>query len=246
MKHLKYLLVAASLLASFATYSQTFFPKVGFSFSTVSTTDVDPAIILNGYAKKRIRVGFVIGCGLNFPLSKVISLQSELLFVQKGTRTLYENEGFVSDAGWYRDEVRENVKINYLEMPVVLKYAVTSMESKTPIYLIAGPSVGVGMGGKIKHAATDEHVDYKMKTSWEDEVKFSGKPWQLSPRTLRLDRPVDVGMQIGGGILVKKKLMIELRYAHSFTSLKNSNDSYENKIQNQGVQLSVGLPITLR
>jgi hypothetical protein len=69
-----------------------------------------------------------------------------------------------------------------------------------------------------------------------------------------MDKSTDFGMCIGGGVILWKKIMIDLRYAHGFTSMFNRSSydlngthyEYDNNVRHQGIQLSVALPILLR
>jgi hypothetical protein len=76
-------------------------------------------------------------------------------------------------------------------------------------------------------------------------VVFSGEPWQYSENAERLDHVFDFGAQIGGGVILWKKMIIDMRYSHSFITLKSPANGYENKIQLRGLQLSVAVPFKI-
>jgi hypothetical protein len=247
MNFKKIILATICISVPMFAFCQTFLPKAGISFSTLSISHVDWTTGFDNKDQLRIGTGFLVGFGFNFPVSKSFSIQPELMFVQKGTRTKAVWEGYGDDSGWSKTDIRQRLKINYFEMPVLFKYAISSTESKVPLYLLAGPSIAVGMGGKKKYLSVYENPPgFEFKTRREGQVRFSGEPWQLQPNDIRFDNVIDFGLQVGGGILLMKKILVDLRYSYSFTSLKNPSGEFNNKMYNRVVQFSVGMPISLK
>jgi hypothetical protein len=238
-------------------FPQTIFPKVGLSFAKFATSDVEPA---NEFSEEpgdiNFRAGYLLGFGFIIPLNKRISLQPELMYIQKGTRTDYVYDYlYLDDTGIRKSEIHENIVINYLESVLLFRYNITLAESNVPIYAAAGVSAGIGLGGKRKHFTRSEYDD---SDAWEyrreDDVRFSGEPWELRPNQIRIENSTDLGLSVGAGVVLWKKMMIDLRYTHGFNSLFNPSSydlngthyQYENRVRNQGIQLSVALPLLLK
>lgn len=93
-------------------------PKVGINIATQSIKGGD----------EKAKVGFQGGVGVNFHTGlSGFSIQPELNFISKGT-SLKTSLG------------REHLNVNYLELPVLVKY------SFGPVYLNVGPSLGLRLG----------------------------------------------------------------------------------------------------
>lgn len=249
--------LAICIVTPALAFPQSFFPKAGLSFARIATSDVEPANDFNDdYMDVNFRTGYLVGFGFNIPLGKRLSIQPEFMYVQKGTQTDFVADNLApDDTGIKKVEIHNNIKINYLESVLLVRYIVTSPESKVPVYVAAGASAGSGLGGKRKHFTRDEYYDSEPREyRREDEVRFSGRPWELLPSQIRMEKKADFGMCIGGGVTLWKKVIIDLRYTHSFTSmftpssydLNGTHYEYDNSIRHQGIQLSIVLPIVLK
>lgn len=81
--------------------------KAGINFSNLYNVEVND---------NNMRVGFNIGVFSKIPISKGVSLQTELLYTTKGSKLNYNN--FILGSGEYR------FNLNYLELPVVAVFNV--------------------------------------------------------------------------------------------------------------------------
>ncbi len=79
------------------------------------------------------RLGFTTGLFVELGLSKYFSIQPELDFTNKGYK--------------YSTGQSINIKLNYLEIPVILKPKFP-IEEALEIYGELGPSLSIGMGGE--------------------------------------------------------------------------------------------------
>ena len=88
---------------------------MNFSKQAISNTDAEQS-----------KTGFTAGVGVNFKVKgSALSIQPELNYVGAGTK-IKDN--------------KNKYNLNYLELPVLVKY------SFGPVYINAGPSIGMAMG----------------------------------------------------------------------------------------------------
>lgn len=162
-------------------------PKAGINIATQSMK-----------GDKKAKVGFQGGVGINFLTGlSGFSVQPELNFISKGA-------SFKTTSG------REKLNLNYLELPVLAKY------SFGPVYLNAGPSLGLRLGQGDKEKATYGAM-----------------------------KKLDFGLQMGGGVAIAAglgKIILDARYVLGLT---NISDVKGVNIKNRGVQVSVGYAIPL-
>ncbi|MDR2269498.1 MAG: PorT family protein [Sphingobacterium sp.] len=165
-------------------------PKAGINIGSQSIKDG-----INGKSK----VGFQGGLGLNLATGAPgFSVQPELNFVNKG-------------ASYNIGSIKEKINVNYLELPVLAKYAYG------PIYVNAGPSIG-------------------LRTGQDDKSKLA----------LGNLKKVDFGVQMGLGLALQAglgKFIIDGRYN---LGLSNISEIKGQNIKNRGMQFSLGYAIPLK
>jgi hypothetical protein len=227
------------VLSSGFTFAQTIIPKAGVSIAKVNVSDAEM-----GQAKATL--GFTLGAAVNFPINDIFSFQPELVFIQKGFKV---KEDFSFGFGGFSESLSLDAKVvvNYLEVPVLAK---ATFGTNTKFHLIAGPSLGIGLGGKYRyeyHAVyTDGNTVEEEHVEADGKVKF-GDPENETSEDLYLKRRADFGFQIGGGLLVKEKILIDLRYGIGITNLGGGFSSDEDsKVQNRVLQITVGIPLALK
>jgi hypothetical protein len=243
MKTLKLIVLFSAI--SISGSAQTFFPKAGVTFSQIGYSDLSGNKHLYNQFQAKPRIGFTVGIGFNIPINEHYSVQPELSFVQKGT--IAGVEGGPSRGGDYKTVVSwehtVNIKINYLELPFLFKY---SVGDKRKFFVIAGPSLSLGLGGTISDS---------YRTIYEDgttdgrpvrgKVRFFGADWQLTYADEGFDNFYDIGLNLGGGMHVAKQIMIDVRYNHGFVNLYAPEGSSANNSKNRSVQFTVGIPIQI-
>jgi hypothetical protein len=221
-----------------SNYAQTLIPKLGISISNVNSDDLD------GVDRNMI-VGISAGLGFNFKFTEAISVQPELLFIQKGvnhkfgTHDYYEyNEG----DSWYQHDTKEDYtqRYNYLELPVLLKCTFAGGK----VYLNGGISLSYALGGTYKgtysYTTDDSGEIYNGKIDSNGKIKFENIPIEYQGEDFYADNRVDLGAQFGGGVIVKDKIVLDVRYGLGFTNL--SDDA---KSKHRVFQFTVGVPLKL-
>lgn len=205
----KLLFVVAALVLVTSSYAQTVIPRVGVTLSTWGGDDAE------AYGDAKSKLGFTLGAGFNMPLGEgPISLQPELNFIKKGVK--FEGEDWT-----------ETYSLSYLEVPVLVK---ATFGEATKFYVNAGPSVGFGLGGKLKWEEGDEDGDEDIKFGDGDDEDVT-----------YVEKKTDIGLQLGGGVILGDKIIIDIRYGLGLTDL------YEDaSVKNNGFQFTVGYPIKLK
>jgi opacity protein-like surface antigen len=152
------------------------------------------------------RVGFGIGAVVDRPLTEQIILHVEPMFLQKG--------GTVKDP-----EVTLKFKVNYIEIPIMVKYAFLINSSLVP-YAMAGPNLGFLTGAKFENDAGDSQ-DEKDNTN-----------------------TFDFGLGLGGGVSYpygNLTFFAETRYVFGLTNINAESD--ESTVKNRGLLILVGVTL---
>jgi len=151
------------------------------------------------------RTAFNGGVMLSLPVSNGFAIQPELLYTMKGAS---EASNGVSGAA----------KINYLELPVLMRYDIPVSGGVRPL-VYAGPSVALKTGCSIEATDGTAHVSF----SCEDAVREVG-----DPGTSLTFANADVGGVVGGGLAFDvgaRQLTIGVRYELGFVSISSNSDS---------------------
>jgi len=208
----KIILTIATILAvSFANGQETktdgkeglkFGVKGGVNFANL-TGDFDPSM----------KVGFHIGGFMEYKVSEKFVLQPELLFSTQGAKYKDDQvgEGF-SVAG------ETNIKLSYLNLPIMAKYYVTNKFS-----FEAGPQIGVLLSAKNEYGYTGTIQGVPVSESGEIDIKDDLNS-------------IDFGINFGAGYDFNDKISVGLRYNLGLSEI--SEYYYFDK--NSVFQLSLG------
>lgn len=175
----KVLLVFAIVATAVTAQAQVSFGvKAGLNGYNFSGPDADDA-------DYKTKIGFNVGALVGIPVSDQFSVQPELLFSAEGSKI---SEG----------DDRINFNLNYLNIPVLLKFNSTS-----GFYAEAGPQVGFLMSAK---------ADSKIGgVSDEEDIKDSFKGTNFS-------------LAIGAGYKLGNGLGIGARYNLGLSSVADDSD----------------------
>lgn len=217
-KHLLFIFLTILFAESYAQ----FFPKVGLTGTTTSSDNP------NGDLKEKLKAGFLLGAGYQLSFGNFV-VQPELMFIQKGTTKETSVQGPIANIS-----EKEKITINYLELPVLFKYSLGPDALR--IFLSAGPSFAVGLGGKGSYEGSIDLGNGPVSESYDFKVKFENEPEGYEGNDLYIKNKTDVGLQMGGGLVLARKLMVDLRYGLGFSDWGN-----ETNTKNRVFQLSVGV-----
>ena len=165
----------------------------------------------------RSTVGFTAGVGFNMPVGDGgFSVQTELNYIQKG-----------SEAEYVAERSHDKLTLGYLEIPLLAK--ITFGDFPSEFYVNFGPSFGFGLGGKYKKEGGLYPESQKVKFGEGDD-----------PDKYYVENGLDVGVQLGMGLIILERVMVDVRYGLGVTNIYK-----DYKITNSAFQLTVGSPLSL-
>jgi hypothetical protein len=183
------------LLLSSSCFAQTFI-KAGIALSRTSNPPPSGTV-------HRRAAGFVGGVAVNRQWSDRTAVRTELLFIQKGDRLTSQTEEL-------------KLRINYVEVPVLFVFSPSSLRQAVVLALEFGPSFGYGLGGKYWLMSP--------LTPQQGAVVF-GEPTPNAPsQNLYLDNALDIGLQLGGALTIKQRLLLDFRYGFGLMSMTKPPD----------------------
>jgi hypothetical protein len=227
--------LAILLFAAFVTANaQTIVPRIGLTVSSINFEEEEDVDITS-------RVGFTIGAGFNIPVNDMFSIQPELNFIQKGVKSKY-SDSYEFGGDSYEESFDANIGISYLEVPVLVR---ASFGTATKFFINAGPSLGIGLGGKTKikysySETIDGQTDSESLTV-TGKVKFGETPEDSDEGDAYINKRVDIGVQLGLGVLIMDKFIIEARYGLGLTDIEDDTTA-----KNRAFQLSFAMPFSLK
>ena len=198
--------------------------KAGVNIASVSENQTNG--VYTDYAKKSV-IGFQGGLTYDLGVSDMFSIQPELLFIQKGVKSTY----ILDDA----NKLESRYYYNYIEVPVLAKIKFYAADkASTGFYFIAGPYLGLAMGGKVATTVTALGVS----TERSDDFVFDNS--SASARAKRLD----YGVAFGGGVKINR-LVLDLRYNFGLNNVNDGDalNSNDNKpfIRQRGIGITAGI-----
>lgn len=151
------------------------------------------------------RTGFAGGAFLQYQFSSMFAIQPELTYSMKGAteKGNFDFEGFQYDYD-------ATYKLNYLEIPVLLKLIIPTQGAGVRPTIFAGPSVAFKMSSKQSVEINGQSV--------EDDLENI--------------KSTDFGLVFGGGLgfpLGKGELGFDIRYILGLSTIDDSSDNYDVK-----------------
>jgi Outer membrane protein beta-barrel domain len=184
MKKYFSLIIISSLFTMGVTAQKT---TIGFNAgATLSSykTKVD-----NVSSTSDSKTGLTAGVVVDIPMGKSLSFQPALQFTQKGGKESMDNYKFTT-------------ALNYMEIPLNVLFKTNS--SKTRFFAGAGPSMAIGLSGKLKvegDGQSDE-ADVKFGNGDEDDLKS-----------------LDFGANVLAGCQFRNGIFLSANYNTSLTNL---------------------------
>jgi hypothetical protein len=172
--------------------------KVGVNFATLDFDEGDTE-------ENKGLTGLMAGVFFIRPIDGNFGVQIEGLISQKGTKV--EDDFF--------DEELE-IKLNYLEIPVLARYELPFGTGDSVFHVYAGPTFGIKLSDSQKIDGEDLDDDF------ERDVKGS-----------------DIGLAFGGGVSFDM-WVIDLRYTHGLTNINDDVDADDFDVKNRVFTIAVG------
>ena len=184
---------------------------------------------------RKLLYSFNAGIMGAFGLSKVVDIETGLLFTGKGVKS-------TSDLG-NGNYVNSSFNPLFIELPVnlLLKFPLDNKTSN--LFLHAGPYVAMGVAGKSKY---DSKIGL-LTTNSESNIQFNND----DPTTAQQEdasyskiKRFDYGLNFGGGFALKS-LIIKANYGLGLAKINSTetNNSADQKNKYRTVSLSVGIPL---
>jgi opacity protein-like surface antigen len=183
--------------------------KGGLNIATLSI-DESVELLDSVFIEPDSRNGIAAGAFVGFQIAPNFIIQTEFLYSQKGAKydTTLTLEGITGD-------VEIMLKFDYIEIPVLLKYAIPLQGNVRPT-LFCGPALAIKSASKLKITASamgqsaSETIDI-------EEVKST-----------------DFGLVFGGGIDIaagRGKIVLDGRYTLGLSTVDDSplNDDIKNR-----------------
>ncbi|HEX5070348.1 MAG TPA: porin family protein [Vicinamibacterales bacterium] len=146
------------------------------------------------------RTGLIVGGFVDVPVGKTLALEVGALFSQKGSATVISIPGVVSGSA--------DTRIQYLDIPILGVVSVAKF-SQASVHLLAGPSIGVKIGARLKATVEGQSETQDIN----DEI----------PST-------DVGLVLGARVEFSQGVLAEFRYTHGLTDLSDTDESVKNRV----------------
>lgn len=161
------------------------------------------------------KTGFTAGLMVEIPLLKNFSFQPEVLYSQQGTKNSF------SDSDVTNSNYKSTIELNYLNIPVMLKYYVIKGLS-----LQAGPQIGILLKANNKYQ--DNFLGY------ENQESFDLKDYSAG---------IDTSVNFGLGYQFKDKFYTDLRYNISYLNVFKDGDTnhfINSDMKNRVFQVTIG------
>lgn len=207
----KSMLIICALFVSVTVMAQTEKVKLGVKAGlNISSLTFDESE-LNSSTK----TGFTAGIMAEIPLAKNFSLQPELLYSQQGTKISFEDQDVTNS------HYKSTITLNYLNIPVMLKYYVLKGLS-----VQAGPQIGILLKANNKYQ--DNFLGYDNHESFDLKDYSTG---------------IDTSVNLGLGYQFKNKFYTDLRYNISYSNVFKEGDVnhfINNDMKNRVFQITIG------
>lgn len=233
MSNLLILTGLALCLAFHDLPAQTIIPEVGFTYSKTTRTTGETRY---HYREVDFRQGIMAGLKVEVTIEDRLKFQTGLLYIEKGQKA--------SDTGkqsTYYFTTR-NFFLRYVQVPLLLKWNIKI--KKIVIFPSMGPSIAYGLGGEVHSTmAFEDPTDGRiLRGNQKGKVQFS-EYREGYPADIFLGSPIDIGLQVGIGVLLFDKVVFEIGYNRG---LKAFEFYYEEEDYNQNLQISVGMPFRMK
>lgn len=163
--------------------------------------------------------------GVYFPLKITddFAIQPEISFIQKGGIRNFVNTAL--------SNVEETTRLNFLEIPVLLKYYIGD---ETRFFVEGGPFGALAINGKKNYAVTLIGIEAPVETS--TEIVFDNEDSEEYAKRFEYGATVGVGAIFG-------KVMVNLRYGLGFNNLLDDDidSTNDNRVlRTRGLSLTAG------
>ncbi|KAA9340670.1 porin family protein [Adhaeribacter soli] len=236
MKKTATLLGAFALsLLSFQSFSQVKLGlKAGANISTFGYDfkDSEEETLSNDITKNKI--GYHVGLAAEFGFTDNLSLQSGLIWTNKGAKYDYS----LSEDG-VEMEIKGKTSLNYLEIPLNLTYKISNFQIQ------AGPYVAYGIGGKEELESKFTFMGETDTDKDDADVKFKNtvEESDFDEENTTFYRALDLGLNFGIGYMAGP-VLLNANYSLGMSNLTpdfdgdDDDSADDSKIKNRVIGIS--------
>ena len=191
--------------------------KAGINMSTLKT-DIDGEKYLFGYH---------VGGLADIKITEKFSIQPELFYSLEGAK-IKDSFSFEDEGTTFDIDYKEDAKLAYLQLPIMLKY-----ELAKNLSLEAGPQIGYLLSAKSDYDVTMTFDDETFSDSGTESIKDQVKSFAY-------------GLNLGLGYEFSNKMFVQGRYHLGLSDINKSDSSNDDEsidrgsIKNSGFKLSLG------
>lgn len=204
-----------------ASSTPSFGALIGTNFSTISEADKATRAVVGAAFDRKKRVGLKAGVFLNIPLAGAVSLQPEAHYSQQGVT--YEST--ISAAA-----PKASVKIDYVEVPVLLRIDLGPKASMIHPILFGGASGAFRISCNVTSTSGSTSLT---KACSENTTSTSKDPL----------KKYDASAIAGAGLAVNamgRAYALTLRYTQGLSNISTDNSGSSPKNASFSVQLGLG------
>ena len=229
---MKKILVTAFAIAMLTNAKAQLYVQGGINLANITKTTSGQT------EKNNMLTTFNVGILDRFGLSKVVDLESGILFTGKGSKAeTYFTSGNTTD-----NYVKTKFNPYYIEVPLnlVVRVPVTGIHG---LFFHAGPYAAIGIAGK---STTDQKL-LGISSHSENDIKYAND----DPFTSRQEdasyyklKRFDFGLNAGAGLDIGK-LILKVNYGYGLTKINSteSNNASDDKNKYRTLSFSLGLPL---
>lgn len=210
--------------------AQLLYGQGGLNLSNISNSND------GGSEDNAVLPSFNAGLMARFGLSKIVDLESGILFTGKGAKAETTFNGGA-------DYVKAKFNPLYIEVPLNLVVNLPFGENNnTGLFVYGGPYLAVGVGGKSKL----ETKIGALTTNSERDIKFNNDdPFTSGQEDAAYDKlkRFDAGLNFGAGLDLKS-VIIKANYGLGLTKIGSTqeNNNADDKNKYRVFSLSLGIP----
>jgi len=197
--------------------------KAGVNMASIAQNETEGDF--SDYEKKSV-IGFQGGLTFDLGISDIFTIQPEVLFIQKGGKSTYKLDD--------NNKIENRYYFNYVDVPVLAKLKFYGDDGGSGFYFLAGPYVGLALGGKVKSTTTLLGVENEA----ENDFSFDNDSEQERAKRL------DYGVSFGGGIKINR-LILDLRYNLGLNNVSDNDADNTNDdkpfLRHRGIGLTAGI-----
>ncbi len=228
----KSVLILVLIISVVEANAQLLVPKICYTLSKTTDSFLYPT----GYRKIKFVQGYSVGFGAEIPLTKSFAIQADLLYTTKGQE---EERAYIEPGQGYYKEADKYV-LNYIELPILLRKHL--YKSNFNFFFEAGFSVAYGINGKrslyTEYYSASQNFRFINTTKGNIYFDDPKTPWVA--QDAYLDNQFDVSVQLGSGIVVAKKIIVNVKYSRGLVSLQDDKNC-----KNRVFEVGAGIPLRI-